>query len=65
MKKIEELLPQVIPAGSNSPPLRPAIHQNPFARIGLVPSDSFAFKSVITKKNIFSLMSFRVFAVMT
>lgn len=51
MKKIEELLPLALPSG-NANIFRQSLKQKPFARIGIVPSESFAFQAVNSRKKV-------------
>ena len=56
MRQIESLLPHVIPsetAITTELPVRQATLK-PFAKIGLVPIESFAYK-MVTKKNFLSI----------
>ncbi len=46
MKRIETLLPHVIPS-VNSVPIEPMNFLEPFVKIGIVPTESCAFKLVI------------------
>lgn len=43
MQKIENLLPQALPADNSSVNCQSIANRRPFARVGVVPSESFAF----------------------